>query len=264
MALDGSLGHVTEVLSGDYYQTLSTASPHQIWSAAMVVSPVLRGMLGLESDAFTGELTLAPHVPADWNSFRASNVRVGSSTVNLAYKRTLDTIGLDFQRTGDSTVVLNFEPAISMRAEVVSAEIDGRPLPFHIRRNINDQHVAVHIPVGTTAGKLSIHLRRDVDFGVTPGLPPLGSPSVGARIISESWSSDSLTLLLMGWLNPHLNIAVRNPDEIASVDGGTLVNRGDGTGMIGASLYGVAPIDETVTKVVIHFKPSKQSKTKHP
>src|SRR5947208_2766767 len=36
MALDGSLGHVTEVLSGDYYQPLATSSPHQIWSAAMV------------------------------------------------------------------------------------------------------------------------------------------------------------------------------------------------------------------------------------
>ena len=45
LALDGSLGHVTEVLSGDYYQPLSTSSPHQIWSAAMVVSPLLRGLV---------------------------------------------------------------------------------------------------------------------------------------------------------------------------------------------------------------------------
>src|SRR5207248_2469190 len=49
LALDGSLGHVTEVISGDYYQPLSTSSPHQIWSAAMVISPLLRGMLGLEN-----------------------------------------------------------------------------------------------------------------------------------------------------------------------------------------------------------------------
>ena len=46
LALDGSLGHVTEVLSGDYYQPLSTSSPHQIWSAAMVISPLLRGLFG--------------------------------------------------------------------------------------------------------------------------------------------------------------------------------------------------------------------------
>src|SRR3989440_1241904 len=47
LTLDGSLGHVTEVLSGDYYEQISTSSPHQIWSAAMVVSPILRGMMGL-------------------------------------------------------------------------------------------------------------------------------------------------------------------------------------------------------------------------
>src|SRR6266851_2308243 len=44
LTFDGSLGHVTEVLSGDYYQPLSTSSPHQIWSAAMVISPILRGI----------------------------------------------------------------------------------------------------------------------------------------------------------------------------------------------------------------------------
>ena len=44
MAVDGSLGHFTEVLSGDYYEGFATSSPHQIWSAAMVVSPILRGL----------------------------------------------------------------------------------------------------------------------------------------------------------------------------------------------------------------------------
>jgi len=60
LALDGSLGHVTEVLSGDYYQSLSTASPHQIWSAAMVISPILRGLFGLETDAEKHRITLTP------------------------------------------------------------------------------------------------------------------------------------------------------------------------------------------------------------
>src|SRR5207248_4444932 len=64
LAFDGSLGHVTEVLSGNYYQQLSTSSPHQIWSAAMVVSPMLRGMLGLQQDSLSKKLSFAPEVPA--------------------------------------------------------------------------------------------------------------------------------------------------------------------------------------------------------
>src|SRR5207253_4968674 len=78
LAFDGSLGHVTEVLSGDYYQQLSTSSPHQIWSAAMVVSPMLRGMLGLRQDALSKKLSFAPEVPADWTYFRVRNVQVGN------------------------------------------------------------------------------------------------------------------------------------------------------------------------------------------
>src|ERR1017187_1009588 len=61
LTLDGSLGHDTEVLSGDYYQSFSTSSPHQIWSAAMVVSPILRGLFGLHIDALNHQITLAPH-----------------------------------------------------------------------------------------------------------------------------------------------------------------------------------------------------------
>src|SRR5205814_4484352 len=88
LALDGSPGHVTEVLSGDYYQPLSTSSPHQIWSAAMVISPVLRGMFGLEFDAPSHKLIFAPHVPANWNQFAVHHVATGSETADLQFSRT--------------------------------------------------------------------------------------------------------------------------------------------------------------------------------
>ena len=88
LALDGSLGHVTEVLSGDYYQPISTSSPHQIWSAAMVVSPLLRGMFGLQTNAGACQVTLAPHVPADWTWFTLDHVRAASASLRLAYRKT--------------------------------------------------------------------------------------------------------------------------------------------------------------------------------
>ena len=102
LALDGSLGHVTEVLSGDSYQPLSTSSPHQIWSAAMVVSPILRGMFGLSADAATNTLTFAPHVPANWNNFAIRDVKAGSAIVDFSYTRTADAITLQIalQRRG--------------------------------------------------------------------------------------------------------------------------------------------------------------------
>src|SRR5256884_1130424 len=83
LALEGSLGHVTEVLSGDYHQPLSTSSPHQIWSAAMIVSPMLRGMLGLGVDVFRHQAVFAPHVPYGWSSVHLSNLRVENCLLDL-------------------------------------------------------------------------------------------------------------------------------------------------------------------------------------
>src|SRR5262249_37867513 len=97
--LEGSLGHFSEVLSGDYFQELSTSSPHQIWSAAMVVSPLLRGMFGLEENAIEHTLNFAPHFPADWTSVHLDNVRCGDTTVNLVYTKALDGITLQAERT---------------------------------------------------------------------------------------------------------------------------------------------------------------------
>ncbi len=79
LGLDGALGHFTEVLSGDYYQSFATSSPHQIWSAAMVVSPILRGMFGLQADVEKHQINLAPHIPADWTVVRHSQCEARAS-----------------------------------------------------------------------------------------------------------------------------------------------------------------------------------------
>ena len=99
LGLDGSLGHFTEVLSGDYYQGFSTSSPHQIWSAAMVVSPMLRGLFGLQADAENHQITLAPHVPADWTSFGIHNVHLADVVLDFQYHKALDRMTLETTRT---------------------------------------------------------------------------------------------------------------------------------------------------------------------
>jgi len=113
LALDGSLGHVTEVLSGDYYQPLSTSSPHQIWSAAMVVSPLLRGLFGFQTDPGACRVTLAPHVPADWTWFMLDHVRVGSASLRLSYRRPPAIFLSPVTRDGSGDCTLEFSPAVS-------------------------------------------------------------------------------------------------------------------------------------------------------
>src|SRR6266699_4318651 len=200
MALDGSLGHVTEVLSGDYYQPLATSSPQQIWSAAMVISPLLRGLFGLEVDAAGRRLTFAPHIPADWNSFAIDNVHVGTVALNFRYHKTAEELTLETSRSGAGDCAIEFSPALSPRARVTGAELNGRPVPFHPEKNAADQHVTVRFPVYGGPDVLRIRLKNDSGLSFNSTLPPLGARSRGLRVVSESWnpSLDALTLDVSG------------------------------------------------------------------
>jgi glycogen debranching enzyme len=228
LANDGSLGHFTEVLSGDYYQSFSTSSPHQIWSAAMVVSPILRGLFGLQVNAEAHQITVAPHVPADWTSFSIHNVHAGNVSADFQYRRTRDGIVLDTKRTGTGDCWVEFAPAISLRAEVLSVEMNGRSLPFKIQPSSNDQHVTVRFPVYGGPNTVTINVKNDFGLGVSNELPPLGSTSRNLHIISESWNAGRslLTLDLAGLAGASYDIEVWNPDQITSVDGGMLTKQG--------------------------------------
>jgi hypothetical protein len=80
-------GAMTELLSGRFFQPLGRSSSHQTWSSAMVISPLLRGLFGLEWDAGNRTLRLAPQLPADWERARLRNVPLGNTTIDLVYER---------------------------------------------------------------------------------------------------------------------------------------------------------------------------------
>jgi glycogen debranching enzyme len=255
LALDGSLGHVTEVLSGDYYQPLSTSSPHQIWSAAMVMSPLLRGLFGLQADAGAQRLTFTPHVPADWTWFTLDKVRVGPASLRIAYRKTVGEIALDVTRTGSGDCTLEFSPAVSLRAQVGGVEVNGHRISFQINPSAVDQHVSVRFPVTEGANELRIRLRNDFGLSLSPALPPLGSSSQGLRVISQAWtpSRDSLTLDLAGVPGKQYQMGVWNPAQITSVDGAELVRTESGNASLKIQFTG--SISETYVreKVTIHF-----------
>ncbi len=81
-------GSVTELLSGRFYQALGRSSSHQMWSSAMIISPLLRGVFGLDWDALAKKLRVTPHLPADWDRATLRHVRVGTASVDVEYRRT--------------------------------------------------------------------------------------------------------------------------------------------------------------------------------
>jgi GH15 family glucan-1,4-alpha-glucosidase len=263
LALDGSLGHVTEVLSGDYYQPLSTSSPHQIWSAAMVVSPLLRGMLGLSTDAKAATVTFVPHLPAAWNSLGVDNLRVGENKLQLNFTKSVEGISLEAKRTaGNGESTIEFRPSISLRAAVQKAELNGKPLPFRVEVNEEDQHVVVRFPVSDAPELLRIFILNDFAITATQTLPPLGSVSTGVRILSETWSPsrDHVALDVSGSAGAQYDLKVWNAAQIERVEGAELKKRPDGS-VLALQIPGGSSESYAHAKLVIHFSHA-QSKGK--
>ena len=261
LALDGSPGHVTEVLSGDYYQPLPTSSPHQIWSAAMVISPILRGMLGLEYDAAQHTLTFAPHIPADWTSLEIQREVAGEDTLDLTYAKNADTITLNAERKGNADCTVVFSPAVSLRAEVLGVELNGRPVPFRAEANGSDQHVAVKFGVYSGPNTLKIRLRNDFGLSYASGLPPLGSASEGLRIVNQSWNEahDQLRLDVQGLTGRTYDLALWNGEQVSSAEGADLESAGDGSVKLRVSMSAGSGTTFVQRSIVLRFAAKAKS-----
>lgn len=81
------LSSVTELLSGEFYQVLGRSTAHQLWSSAMVISPILRGMFGLQWNESRRELSVSPHLPADWSTATIHRLPFGGARVDLTMRR---------------------------------------------------------------------------------------------------------------------------------------------------------------------------------
>jgi glycogen debranching enzyme len=81
------LGSVTELLSGEFFQPLGRSSSHQLWSSAMVVTPLVRGLFGLDWDAAAKHIRINPQLPAEWDRAALRNIQVGTVNVDLEMER---------------------------------------------------------------------------------------------------------------------------------------------------------------------------------
>jgi glycogen debranching enzyme len=114
------LGSVTELLSGQFYQAAVRSTAHQLWSSAMVITPVLRGMFGLEWDAANRTLTITPQLPADWGTATLRRLPFANGTLDLTFTR--QGTELIVRVTGDAAAKLH------LQSRVNGTKIDGTTL----------------------------------------------------------------------------------------------------------------------------------------
>lgn len=80
-------GNVTELLSGAFDATFGRSTAHQLWSSAMVLTPAVRGLFGVEADVPHHSLILTPQLPPEWPTATLHHVPFGNAELDIVFQR---------------------------------------------------------------------------------------------------------------------------------------------------------------------------------
>src|ERR1051325_7833122 len=139
-----ALGYVTELLSGDFNQPFGRSSHHQVWSEAMVVTAVVRGLLGIEVSDGGKKLRFAPQLPANWDRVEVRKVLVGQSKYDLTLQRVAGRMTINITRSGPDTLDLTLAPSFPLDARVRTVQVQGRNIEFQTSRSGDRQRASVN------------------------------------------------------------------------------------------------------------------------
>jgi hypothetical protein len=179
------LGAVTELLSGAFFEPFGRSTSHQLWSSAMVITPILRGLFGIEPDALHHSLRVAPNLPAGWPAAEIHNLHIGASTLNLKFRRE------------DATLVVTAQTLTGPGIALVGADAQNQlriPLP-------------------------------PVEVSIPHALPLPGARTHQLKVLDESRTDHSYTLELEAEAGTELHLPLNRNDPTAEVQaqGATLV-----------------------------------------
>lgn len=183
------LGAVTELLSGELFRWFGRSTSHQLWSSAMVITPAVRGLFGLEWSAAENTLTVTPSLPAQWNEARITGVPLGQSRVGLEMRRNGSTLSI--RLTGGKS------QTVKLRSRAAGATIENREL---------------RIPLSA------------VEVGIAHGLPEAGAVTAQMKVLDQHESPHSLRLRLSAPASRHQTLFLRlnRPNIRLQIEGAEL------------------------------------------
>ena len=180
-------GFITEVLSGFAYEPLGRSSSHQLWSSAMILSPAIGGMFGLQADALQHTLHVVPHLPAEWDHAVVHNVFVGSERYDVTYVRSRGAMQIDAESSMPTELCLTSALADDSRCKAAPAT-----------------HHRLSVPLPPVEMILPAEVARE------------GSQTAGLKVLSQDTNEHSLTLIFdvpAGWsreIKLRRNATIRN------------------------------------------------------
>lgn len=224
----GALGYVTELLSGDFNAAFGRSSHHQVWSEAMVVTPLVRGLLGIEPLDGGARLRIAPQLPADWDRATVRHAISQGTAIDIDITRAAGMLTLRVAQNGSGAMpALLIAPALPLDAQIDSVRVDGRQGRANTERLGNVQFAEVSVAQPGAQTVVEYRYRGGSDVYVHTPAPQPGARSQGIRILRSAAEAAGLRLVVEGLNGRSYDLSLRTPRQPGAVDGATLI-RGEG------------------------------------
>ena len=254
----GALGYVTELLSGDVNAPFGRSSHHQVWSEAMVVTPTIRGLLGIEPLEGGTRLRIAPQLPADWTHATARGVESAGHRFDVEMTRNAGTLTIRVTRgqpaSGTPALpAVTLAPAFPLDARITSVVVNGqtaRMTPVRLG-DVQFAEVAVSPASSEIIGQFTFDGGSDVY--VTTPVPATGARSEGIRILRSRADAGALRLLVEGRNDRSYDLLLRTPRQVSGLRGATLVPQAGGDPIVRVAFEGEAG-EYSRRDVVVEFR----------
>ena len=203
-----ALGYVTELLSGRFAAAFGRSSHHQVWSEAMVATPLVRGLLGIEVGEGGRALRFAPQLPADWDRVSLERVPLAEGPAGLSLVRAPGRLTVTLTRPKPAgRVRLALAPAFPLDARVRSASAG----PLRVTRQGDVQRAEVTVDATGPRTEVAFDFDEGTDVHLRREPAEAGEESTGLRVLRSRAERHALRLLLEGRAGRTYALGLRTP-----------------------------------------------------
>jgi glycogen debranching enzyme len=228
-----SMGHLHELLTGDFYHQQTESVPEQTWSSAAFLSSAVRGLLGLSWEERADRLEFSPHLPSGWDRISIGKIKVLHGSLALTLARVPEGLDLQTENSGNP-VELFFSPEIPLGAHLRGAELDGKPVQARLETNQQDAHATLRFTLPKGRSHCLIRYEGGVSISVKGPAPLVGEASRGIKITSVTYKGTSLVLRADVMRDTSSLIELRTKENPLHAQGAKLTRVSDG-------VYDLAP-----------------------
>jgi glycogen debranching enzyme len=180
------LGAQTELLSGDFFVPFGRSTTHQLWSSAMVITPTLRGLFGIDVDAGTKTIMVNPHLPAGWERASVKRIPNSGGELSLSFERINDQLKVTLNSGNAGWKLKSYMP---MRERAKNSALPQGTILIQLPAIEIDQ---------TFSGENFRNLNEDVKRTLPNTAPLPGARTSRFRIVSSEYGDRTLKLVAEG------------------------------------------------------------------